>query len=141
MLDEPISLIMIGLWSGPESKAEYPDVVDYVDYEWDSWEREQVVDYLARGHFSANYMGKSTCRFCGKLNGFAECTDGIYAWPAGLVHYLEEHGVRLPDAFVQYVLERDELLVGAARDSTEWVAEGNRRKRGRDTAGASTSAQ
>ena len=36
--------------------------------------------------------------------GSAEFTDGVWAWPAGLVHYVLKHDVRLPEEFISHVL-------------------------------------
>jgi len=36
--------------------------------------------------------------------GELEMSDGIYVWPDGLAHYIEEHNVRLPEEFVAHVL-------------------------------------
>ena len=29
-----------------------------------------------------------------------ELTDGTYVWPTGLLHYVDEHAIRLPGLFV-----------------------------------------
>ncbi|GHH42120.1 hypothetical protein GCM10017774_37860 [Lentzea cavernae] len=43
------------------------------------------------------FAGKSICRFCGRDNGSTELTDGVnFVWPDGLLHYVEDHNVRLP---------------------------------------------
>jgi hypothetical protein len=32
--------------------------------------------------------------------GSRDLTDGVWVWPEGLAHYVEEHDVMLPDAFL-----------------------------------------
>lgn len=32
-----------------------------------------------------------------------ERTDGVYVWPSGLVHYVRDHDVRLPECFVEHI--------------------------------------
>ena len=67
-------------------------------------EVEQIVAYLLSGHIFAGWMGYSYCRFnCGVDDakmGYTDRTDGEWVWPAGLAHYIVEHNVMLPDAFI-----------------------------------------
>jgi hypothetical protein len=37
--------------------------------------------------------------------GSVEYSDGRFIWPEGLAHYVEEHQARLPDEFVDSVLQ------------------------------------
>jgi hypothetical protein len=96
------NLIRIGFW---RSKYEplLPDPKQQVDAAWDEAERTLVVEYLSTQPIETRFMGYSPCRFCGKDNGCAERSDGIYLWPDGLGHYLTEHGVRLSKEFVLHV--------------------------------------
>ena len=43
----------------------------------------------------------------GYPTGCLELTDGMWSWPEGLAHYVETHGVRLPDEFVAYAASQD----------------------------------
>jgi hypothetical protein len=61
-----------------------------------------MVEYLRSGRPCATYRGLSPCRFgCGE-NGTIEQTDGVFAWPDGLAHYVEVHSVRLPASFIEH---------------------------------------
>jgi len=40
------------------------------------------------------------------LNGCTELCDDMWCWPEGLAHYVEKHGIRLPDEFVAHAAER-----------------------------------
>src|SRR5262245_54921819 len=53
------------------------------------------------------YRGFSMCRLCGIPNGSEEVVWGGFRWPSGLLHYVEAHNVRLPDAFVDAVLKSE----------------------------------
>ena len=70
--------------------------------------RETLVDYLHNGWECGEWMGFSACRFaCGiepPKMGSKEFTDGTWAWPEGLPHYIEAHHVALPDEFIATVL-------------------------------------
>jgi hypothetical protein len=43
----------------------------------------------------------------GYPTGRLDLSDGVWLWPEGLAHYVEAHGVRLPDEFVAYAVARD----------------------------------
>lgn len=115
-------LIVIGYWGGPEANdGPWPEVSDFIDNSWDVDERDFVKDYIGTGLIVRTYMGYSTCRLCGKRdNGDMELSDGYYVWPDGLVHYVREHGVRLPHAFVKHAFELTEALEKADRAFDWW---------------------
>jgi hypothetical protein len=98
-----LSLRIIGYWRS-DHEPQWPDVHDFVDPDWDRRERDVVVGHLYSGMRVRQFMGFSTCRFCGEPNGTSESTDGKYVWPEGLAHYLLEHNVRLPAEFVEHAL-------------------------------------
>ena len=55
---------------------------------------------------SMAFMGFSWCRVCGKNDidmGCCDVTDGVYQWPEGLAHYVVEHRVALPPAFLEKI--------------------------------------
>jgi hypothetical protein len=109
------TLKLIGYWaplpcwsSGHNPNAEeeppWPDVRRAVRAEWRLAEREQLAAYLRNGHLCNRYCGCSHCRFGCRVNygtlGSGELTDGEWIWPEGLPHYVERHGVMLPEEFV-----------------------------------------
>jgi len=91
---------------------EWPIVTDFVDERWDEAERDRVACYLDDGYVPWSDAGWSVCRFCGAWHGSSELTDGIYLWPEGLVHYVREHGVRLPVSVIRHIVG------GEARDQS-----------------------
>jgi hypothetical protein len=93
----------IGFWRSSQ-EPDLPDPHDFVDHSWDPRERDAVVAHLDAGGVRAHYKGFSHCRICDQSNGSTELTDGTFHWPAGLSHYLEAHGVRLPDVVVKSML-------------------------------------
>lgn len=113
------SLRRVGYWNGGHSPG-WPDVTSFTDADWDEDERAVVSQYLCSGTMARTFMGYSACRLCGASNGYAEFTDGSYIWPAGLVHYVDEHGVRRPDEFVQHAVARLAELEGAEVDDQWW---------------------
>lgn len=87
------------------TEAHLPSVFDCIDTSWDPKERDRVLAYVSDNRFrKVSYMGFSTCRICGKDNGTADFADWRYVWPEGFAHYIKDHAVRPPRAFVQHVL-------------------------------------
>jgi len=117
-------LIVIGLWWS-EREPYWPRPQSFVDPNWDEQERQTVLAYLESGTINRAYMGFSPCRFCGANNGALEFTDGVYAWPEGLAHYIQEHALRLPAEVVAHAIARIEGLEARARDDTWWRSLGD----------------
>ena len=84
---------------------------EWVDVTWNAVEREKVVNYLkVIGTEHQAWRGNSWCRFDGcetkHLAGYRDMTDGVYVWPEAFHHYVEVHGVKPPQEFVDHVLAR-----------------------------------
>jgi len=94
-------LRLIGYWDGAAVPEGLPDVCDFVFAGADIAVQQSVAAYLRSGTVHIAAAGFSVCRLCGVANGSTEQTDGEhFVWPEGLAHYLEEHGVRLPEEVV-----------------------------------------
>jgi len=116
-------LRLIGYWGSP-ADARFPDPAALVDSEWDASERDNVASYLQEGLVVRAFMGYSTCRVCGfAQNGSLELTDGVYAWPQGLAHYVAEHSVRLPQEFIDHVRTMEDKLDAASIDASWWLSQ------------------
>ena len=120
-------LRLIGYWAGPGA-LNWPDPKDFVDPTWDRLERETIADYLRCGFIYRAFGGLSICRLCGRENGALELSDGVWLWPDGLAHYVDDHGVRLPAEFVDHALEYLDKLGDAERDVEWWRAQTSPRK-------------
>lgn len=114
-----MELILIGYWAS-ERDDSWPDVTSFIDHSWDPDERFDVVHHLRRGMLARAWMGLSTCRICGELNGSLDLTDGTYLWPEGLAHYVAEHGVRLPARFVEHARQLRASFEDADVERTWW---------------------
>jgi len=93
----------IGYWHN-NHHPDFPKPEDYVNPSWRQIERDAVVRYLKAGHVKASWRGWSNCRMCNCHNGSQCLGDGTFVWPQGFAHYVEVHGVKPPDEFVQHVL-------------------------------------
>lgn len=69
---------------------------------WDG--REGVIRHLKAGRVNYSYDGWSECRLCGQANGSRDLTDGAWGWPEGFAHYVEDHGVKPSQEFIDHVL-------------------------------------
>lgn len=116
----------IGFWTPTEDTPPargrvWPGTM--VDLTWTGPEREKVIAYLKEPHgWKIGYMGCSYCRLCKEkygtqpvppesrkladweVLGSKDFGDGTYVWPEGFVHYVEVHGVKPPQAFIDHVL-------------------------------------
>jgi hypothetical protein len=77
--------------------------------------------YVLGGTYTVAAMGRSKCRLCGKPNGSGEFTDGTYAWPEGLAHYVYDHSVRLPQEFMDHARARLDDHERRGRDLSWWL--------------------
>jgi hypothetical protein len=99
---EPKRLRAVGYWREDLDLLPHPRWL--VRRRWRAKDRGRIAGYLRGGLEFTSYFGYSWCRFrCGiddALMGNGELTDGVWVWPEGLAHYVECHGVRLPDEFL-----------------------------------------
>ncbi len=114
-----VPITLIGYWEGPSAPG-WPRAQDFVDHDWNEWERDIVASYLEEGFIPSVGCGISDCRFCGAPNGSAERSDGVYVWPEGLAHYVREHGVRLPVSVIRHMVGRSLQMNPDREDSTWW---------------------
>jgi hypothetical protein len=108
-------LLLVGLWAD----GEHLDTTACLGWihprhlqapGWQADEKPRILAWLRGGAEWAGYMGQSRCRFAGCAAqglGSTERTDGVWIWPEGLAHYVEEHDVRLPDAFLETMRAHD----------------------------------
>ena len=98
----------LGYWAN-DRYPQLPYPADFVDHNWKKQERQVVVEYLRAGETKTQWRGGSYCRMCdlkrSKAMGSTCLTDGTYTWPWGFAHYVEEHGVRPPQEFIDHVRE------------------------------------
>jgi len=75
----------------------------------DRRDRKRVMKHLTSGLEWMSWMGFSYCRICGQNDqrmGCRDLTDGAWVWPEGLRHYVDQHELDLPPAFVEHALSR-----------------------------------
>jgi len=100
----PLRLNLIGYWaSSAEEQEESPGWPNPTDLTgtWDPAEKQSVIKHLSSGIVFRRYLGDANCRICNALLGCHEMTDGTWAWPQKLEHYVDVHDVLLPKEFIQ----------------------------------------
>lgn len=94
---------LIGYWMQDLKESELP-LPQELAGELPSNTREVICKYLAQGTVFETYRGYSWCRFhCGVDSsemGSREYCDGEWIWPEGLAHYVNAHGILLPEEFI-----------------------------------------
>lgn len=105
-------LLLVGYWHS-QSEPHYPHPKHLADLKWRTHDRARIVKYLRDGKRGHGWLGYSYCRFgCfggdpNEAMGRAAQTDGLWVWPEGLAHYIEEHHVQLPDEFLATMEENN----------------------------------
>lgn len=101
------TLRAIGYWRSddPQAPPDLPEPQSLVHVSLGG-ELQLVWTYLRSGAVLNRWRGFSWCRFgCGideERMGWRCLTDGRWVWPEGLAHYVERHGVGLPEEFVRW---------------------------------------
>jgi len=101
----PRYLTRVGFWWSPD-EPHLPHPRDFVDVTWDSLEKERVVAYLRDSYYLNYFLGMSWCRFgCPYPADIGSCdmTDGRWLFPEGLAHYVSDHSVKPPAAFLDHM--------------------------------------
>jgi hypothetical protein len=103
--------ILVGYWCDDGASESWIHPRHLVDASWESEDRNRIVGYLRSVAVVAIAMGYSHCRFRhgqpDEETGCCELSDGTWVWPEGLWVYVDRYKVRLPDAFVAHMKERD----------------------------------
>ena len=89
----------IGFWSGfSEKNDKYPDVYDFIDDNWNTEDKQRVLDWLEKHKVkNGGAMGFSVCRICGVNNGSQEFRSKEFIYPEGLIHYIRDHNIRIAE--------------------------------------------
>ncbi len=99
----------IGFWCDPGEDHLDPHPADLRDPDWHPHHRVALIRYLENAPVLFAYLGYAYCRIeCGidpREMGTRTLTDGIWAWPQGLAHYVRDHAIRLPDEFFAHAQE------------------------------------
>jgi hypothetical protein len=98
--------IAIGYWYSDQEEY-FPDPAWFVQENYDEEEKNKVIAYLNNSEAILYSRGISWCRFACKKDvpGSSDLTDGVFIYPSGLIHYVECHNVRLPQAFLDKILK------------------------------------
>ena len=93
---------IVGFWNN--RRDEYPEF-PMPEPNNSNYDKAKMIEYLSYPYSAVviKYRGVSHCRVCNAIIGSRTLSDGVYMYPEGLKHYVEEHEVELPSHFVNHV--------------------------------------
>jgi hypothetical protein len=131
--EERRRLQLIGVWFNDDAPNGYPLPQRLVG-RWDADSKRRVLKHIADGAVVVTYDDDSFCRFaCGVADrdiGRRLLSDGVFAWPDGLGHYVEHHDVQLPEHFVAHTVSAAPRSVHAGDGGPTWSEPANAGERG-----------
>lgn len=91
------------------SHAVLPSITEFACDRLDDSTKEKVIDYMLNMPFTSwiEMCGPDTDAFTGEpqFTYSAQITDGTYVWFDNLAAYVYKYDVKLPDDFIEHVLE------------------------------------
>ena len=111
-MSQKVTLKGIGYWKDEECRR-YPQPQWLVETGWHAQDLDRIIGYLRSGKTYFSCLGYSHCRFSDcrdknrERNGDSDFTDGVWVWPEGLAHYVEQHSVILPEEIVSTMRSND----------------------------------
>lgn len=120
-------LRLIGYWIDALDDDRFPPPQELVT-EWDASSKMKVINYLNSGRVLLHQRGISWCRYlCDRRMGSRELTDGTWAWPEDLSHYVQDHNVQLPEEFIESACSdepayREPLEEMRRAEDSYWIA-------------------
>ncbi len=61
---------------------------------------EEVINYLKSGNGYVSIASLRDCEFCNEKHSMLYMIDGKWMWGKWLIHYIEEHHIKLPLEFI-----------------------------------------
>jgi hypothetical protein len=110
-----------GYWGGKSiPQSGLPCVDDFADPDWRPRDKKKLLNYLEKAPVLMTSGPSATCLVCGcdVGNNSKNHSDGVWVWPAGLSHYVREHAVVLPQAFVDHIRERKYSVL--SQEDIDW---------------------
>jgi hypothetical protein len=70
--------------------------------------KQKIVSYLRSGMEIFSWLEDVRCMYgCANLNvGFVEFTDGVWVWTREFIHYVDCHGIAIPENFLNFLKDR-----------------------------------
>ncbi len=106
MAAPPVLLRPVGFWSTRPGDG-LPDPAGLVSKSWEKSRRGRIAEYLKGAAVIDEADELAECQLCGESCGYRERTDGVWRWPEGLAHYVQQHGVKLPAELVKHMAQHD----------------------------------
>ncbi len=95
-----------GFWSGGgQGEAHLPRLEVWIAPDWQPTDKAGLLRYIEQSPVVvAASTPQTPCLICDKrLSSSSFQSDGVWLWPQDLIHYLNAHQVRLPEALVEHI--------------------------------------
>jgi len=94
-----------------------PRLVDWIGPAWQPEDLPRILAYLWSAPTDAATSGPSHCLFGCRFSppALVFSRDDAWCWDSNLVHYVQIHNVRLPNAMVEHMVKRNFIPPGLAR--------------------------
>lgn len=98
--------LVFGYWrSNTTHYTDLPHPLEFVDNNWNTAERNDIINILSTAQVHQSWMGWSNCRICGIMNGSRCMNYKGLIFPEGLIHYIKDHAVKPPNNILKYIYE------------------------------------
>ena len=99
-------MIILGRYSEIYKSDEYPHISDDIHHPCEH--KEKILKYMKSCVSSSSAPAVLTDVFTGdKINVPLECkSDGVYGWRTDYIYYIEKYDLKIPEDFVQHVLNK-----------------------------------
>ena len=88
----------------PTGDDRFPSAFELVDHAWQPTDLPAIVEYLDTAKSLLTDAPQVGCPFCRTpLSTAYWRSDGVWLWPEKLSHFVREHHVWLPNAFVAHI--------------------------------------
>ena len=96
-----------GYWREDKAKkSELPYPTDFIDNKLSQSLKEMLTNYICKkAKIIKEWKGYAKCRLCKERLGSACLSDGIFIFPEGYDHYIEEHNVYPPKEFIMKAIK------------------------------------
>ena len=99
------NLKIVGHWNIPDQDIYIDPQTLMNKVSWEEHEKNLILSYLENGYVFEAYCGCSYDRINpstpDEIMGSTVLTDGYWAWPFGLAHYVRNYNIDLPHAFLE----------------------------------------
>jgi hypothetical protein len=94
-----------GLWRQECDGFRFPECPSIEDFVSENSlpDTSKILTFLSNAPLVSVFGTRHKCLRCGASLPVGMRSDGVFAWPLDLPHYVEQHGVVLPNRFADHI--------------------------------------